>query len=184
MMIDALYHDYANWLLESSDLVEELKGLNSTIYERFKYVIEVLEFLYNKKIEEKQLSTDESNIFETGFYYLFDAFENIKLLLEHDYNGDTQLLNQHSTTVILLLDTLDFQNELIGAIEEPNEHHMQSLIDIEHEILAILEKQGDAPKELHEKLDNVTEGIYKELSMDYYPINNIFFDIADELGLI
>lgn len=35
-----------------------------------------------------------------------------------------------------------------------------------------------------DKLDNVTEDIYKELSMDYYPINNIFFDIADELGLI
>lgn len=183
-MVDALYHDYANWLLESSDLVEELKGLNSTIYERFKYVIEVLEFLYNKKIEEKQLSQEESNIFETGFYYVFDAFENIKLVLEHDYNGDTQVLNQHSSTMILLLDTLDFQNELIGAIEEPNEQHMQSLIDIEHEILTILEKQGDAPKELHEKLDNVTEGIYKELSMEYYPINNIFFDIADELGLI
>lgn len=183
-MIDALYHDYANWIIETSDLVEELKTSNSNIYERFKYVIEVLEFLYNKKIEEKTLSPEESNIFETGFYYLFDAFENIKLLLEHDYNGDVELLNKHAGTVVLLLDTLDFQNELIGAIEEPNEQHMQSLIDIEHEILSILEKQGDAPKELHEKLDNVTEGIYKELEMDYYPINNIFFDIADELGLI
>ena len=100
-MIDALYHDYANWIIESSDLVEKLKEQNSTIYERFKYVVEVLEFLYNKKIEHKELSTEESNIFETGFYYLFDAFENIKLLLEHDYNGDTDLLNKHADTVHL-----------------------------------------------------------------------------------
>jgi len=80
-MIDALYHDYANWIIETSDLVEGLKTSNSNIYERFKYVIEVLEFLYNKKIEEKTLSPEESNIFETGFYYIFDAFENVKLVI-------------------------------------------------------------------------------------------------------
>ncbi|MBM7453129.1 hypothetical protein JN09_000451 [Acholeplasma morum] len=183
-MTDALFHDYANWILESSDLVEALKEKNSLITERFKHVFDVLEFLYTKKIEEKSLQLDEQNIFETGFYYVFDAFENIKLVLEHDYKGNIEELDRHAKTVILLLDTLDFQNELIGAIEEPNESHMQSLIDIEHEILTILEKKEDASQELHEKLDHVTEGIYKELELDFYPIGNIFFDIADELGLL
>ena len=184
MMNDALYHDYANWILESSDLVDNLRDRNSIIIERFKHVLDVLTFLYNKKIEQKSLEREEENIFETGFYYVFDAFENIKLLLEHDYKGNIEELEHHAKTLILLLDTLDFQNELIGAVEEPNESHMQSLVDIEHEILSILEKKEDAPKELHEKLDHVTEGIYKELEMDYYPIGNIFFDIADELGLL
>ncbi|MDY0210352.1 MAG: hypothetical protein RBQ91_02960 [Acholeplasma sp.] len=183
-MNDTLFHDYANWILESSDLVEALKAKNSMITERFKHVLDVLEFLYSKKIEQKVLQAEESNIFETGFYYVFDAFENIKLVLEHDYKGNINELDLHAKTVILLLDTLDFQNELIGAIEEPNEAHMQSLIDIEHEILSVLEKKEDAPVELHHKLDHVTEGIYKELSLDFYPIGNIFFDIADELGLL
>lgn len=183
-MNDALYHDYANWILESSDLVDNLRDRNSNILERFKHVLDVLTFLYNKKIEEKELAKEEENIFETGFYYIFDAFENIKLLLEHDYKGSVDELENHSSTVVLLLNTLDFQNELIGSFEEPNEAHIQSLVDIEQEILAILEKKGDAPKELHEKLDHITEGIYKELAMDFYPIGNIFFDIADELGLL
>lgn len=183
-MVDALYHDYANWILESSDLVSSLKERNSLITERFKYVLDVLEFLYNKKLNDKVLEKDEENIFETGFYYVFDAFEQVKLLLEHDYKGNLDELDNHARTVILLLDTIDFQNELVGAIEEPSSEHLQSLIDIEHEILDILEKKEDAPITLHEKLDVVTEGIYKSLDLEYYPIGTIFLDIADELGLL
>ena len=44
-MNDALYHDYANWILESSDLVDNLRERNSSILERFKHVLlDVLTF--------------------------------------------------------------------------------------------------------------------------------------------
>lgn len=183
-MKDVVFHDYANWLVEISDLTEELKQKESILIERFKYVLDVLTFLYEKKINEKELTQEEENIFETGFYYVFEQFESIKLILEHDYHGDLERMNEQAKTVILLLNTIEFQNEIIGSIEQPNEAHMQSLIDIEQEILSLLEKKADAPSDLFLKLDTVTEGIYKELELDYYPIHDIFFEIADELGLI
>lgn len=183
-MKDVVFHDYANWILEISDLTEALKEKKSILLDRFKYVLDVLDFLYDKKINEKTLNNEEESIFETGFYYVFEQFENIKLILEHDYQGDIDLMDIQSKTVILLLNTIEFQNEIIGNSDEANEAHMQLLVDIEQEVLGLLEKKTDAPIDLFEKLDTVTEGIYKDLELDYYPIHDIFFEIADEFGLI
>ena len=83
----------------------------------------------------------------------FDAFENIKLLLEHDYKGSVEEPeNPFKYSCPTYLIHWISKTNLLVHLKNLMKHTFQSLVDIEQEILAILENKGDAPKELHEKI--------------------------------
>ena len=71
------YHEYANWKLEHHELLKYLTENNSNLMIRFKHVLDVTDYLYDKLIDSKIFSEDEDQIFETGFYYLFDQIDKI-----------------------------------------------------------------------------------------------------------
>src|SRR5690554_2096954 len=117
MKDELLYHEYAGWLLEYDKLIKSLKKLKSPIYDRFKNILDVVDYFYNKLIDDPEFNEEDHNIFETGFYYLFDQVEEIRSLLEEVYNYNIEDLNKEADKVNLLLTTIDFQNELISHDE-------------------------------------------------------------------
>ena len=64
------YHEYANWKMENHDLLKYLTENNSDLMIRFKHVLDVTDYLYNKLIDDPNFSEDEDQIFETGFLLL------------------------------------------------------------------------------------------------------------------
>lgn len=182
-MDDKVFHDYASWLIENSNLFDKLNLAKSLLMDRYKHVFDVIKYLYDKNIENKHLDEDEFQIFNAGFYYLFEQFDQISLILEHTYNGDVYALDQQTSTIILLLNTIELENELYD-VAQGQEEKTKPLTDIEQEILAILERKEDAPVELYEKLDKVSVKLYDEFGIDFYPIGEIFFEIAEEYDLL
>lgn len=85
MRDEKVYHEYASWKMENHDLLKYLVDNNSDLIIRFKHVIDVIDHLYDKLIDDPNFSDEEDHIFETGFYYLFDQIEEITGLLKTSY---------------------------------------------------------------------------------------------------
>ncbi|NLN50940.1 MAG: hypothetical protein GX149_04910 [Acholeplasmataceae bacterium] len=184
-MENVVYNDYASWIIENSNLFESLKQQNSIIYTRFKHVFDVVSHLYELLLENKLLDDEQNNIFEVGFYYLYEQFENVKLLLEHTYEGDIVAFNKQSATIELLLSTIEFENDFYNVtLQNPEEDKENAFVELEQEIIEFLERKEDAPQELFEKLDKLSAELYEKHDLEYYPIKEIFLDIAEELNLL
>ncbi|MFA5471291.1 MAG: hypothetical protein WCZ00_02370 [Acholeplasmataceae bacterium] len=176
------YHEYANWKMENHDLLKYLTENNSDLMIRFKHVLDVTDYLYNKLIDDPNFSEDEDQIFETGFYYLFDQIDKITQLLK-PYQNEFKALEKRAKEINLLLSAIDFQNEL-ATLEDYDDTDMADLIDFEQEITKKIENKEEVEQDMYEKLDRITFEIFNKLDVEYYPINDIFLEIADELGIL
>ncbi|MBU1093872.1 MAG: hypothetical protein KKH01_05370 [Firmicutes bacterium] len=183
MRDERVYHEYANWKIENNDLLKYLIEKNSDLIIRFKHVIDVTDYLYDKLIDDLTYSDEEDQIFETGFYYLFDQLEEITGLMKKTYKNDIKNLEQRAKEVNLLLSTIDFQNELLG-VENFEQKDMDKLVDFEQDVMKKLENKEDVPHFMYEQLDEMTYEMFQKLNVEYYPINDIFLEIADELGIL
>jgi hypothetical protein len=183
MRDETIYHEYANWKLENDELIRYLIQNNSDLIVRFRHVIDVTDYLYDKLIDDPNFTEEENHIFETGFYYLFDQMDEILSLLNKSYGNDIEQLEKRAKDVNLLLSTIDFQNEIIG-IEDYKQEDLDKLVDFEQSILEKLEKKEEIPKSMFEDLDQMTFEMFKRLDVSYYPVNDIYLEIADELGIL
>ena len=183
MRDEKVYHEYANWKIENHELLKYLVENNSDLILRFKHVIDVTDYLYDKLIDDESYTDDEDHIFETGFYYLFDQMEEITNLLKKAYQNNVQDLEKRAKDVNLLLSTIDFQNELLG-VENFEQKDMDKLVEFEQFVLEKLEKKETIPDHMFSKLDKISYEIFNKLNLEYYPIDDIFLEIADELGIL
>ncbi len=182
MRDEKLYHEYANWKIEHHQLLKELVDRDSDLIIRFKHVIDVTDHLYDRLIDDTNYTDEEDQIFETGFYYLVDQIEEIAKLLKKPYK-DLEELESRSREVNLLLSTIDFQNELL-TIENFEQGDMDKLVEFELDVVRRLENKEVIPVDMFEKLDQMTFDMFKKLNVEYYPIDDIFLEIADELGIL
>lgn len=180
---ESIYNEYANWKLEVNDLVKYLRDNESDLIIRFKHVFDVTDFLYDKLIDDPSFSDEENQIFETGFYYIFDQIDKIKDLLEDAYDGQVDALEKRAKDVNLLLNTIDFQNELLSA-DAFKQRDLDALNQVEQRILTHIMNKEDIPEDIFDKVDRLSYRIFHDMDVDYYPINDIFFEIADELGIL
>ncbi|MCR3906151.1 MAG: hypothetical protein NUK62_03890 [Tenericutes bacterium] len=183
MRDEKVYHEYANWKLEHHELLKYLTDTNSDLIIRFKHVIDVTDHLYDKLIDDTTYTSEEDHIFETGFYYLADQINEIVDLLNRSYDNNIKDLENRSKDVNLLLSTIDFQNELLG-VENFEQKDMDYLVQFEQDVLKKLENKEDVPIDMFNKLDQMTFDLFKRLDVEYFPINDIFLEIADELGIL
>ncbi|HHW79314.1 MAG TPA: hypothetical protein GX742_00770 [Acholeplasmataceae bacterium] len=184
MRIDeTTYHEYANWKLENSDLLKELSQNASSIYFRFKHILEVVKHYYNKLIDDVNYSEEDDAIFKTGYYYLADQIEDIKTILNKVYNNDAKVLESHAKEINLFLNTIDFQTELLNnELEEDDD--IQRLMDFDQDVYNFIIEKNPIPEKYYDELDDLTFKIFKKLDISYYSVNDIFLEIADELNIL
>lgn len=180
-MEDVIYTDYANWLLEIDDLLKLLKNQESFVYYRYKHILDVLNHLYYIKVETNDLTDEQDDIFSVGFSYLFDQFDQIDLLLKHTYNNELKELHLQQKTIELLLSIHEFQIDVEAII---GTKEMEEFLELEDEVNIYINEKKEAPENLFEKLNAISANIYEKNNLDYYPISEIFFDIAIEYNLV
>lgn len=184
MLIDeAAYNEFANWQLENDDLLKQLKNKAQGIYFRFDHIISVVQYYYDKLIDDENYTEDDDAIFKTGFYYLADQLEDVKTLLEEIYKNDIDELSKHSKEINLFLNTIDFQTELLNN-ELDDKEDIQRLMDFDQDVYNFITEKHPVPIDYYEELDALTLKIFKRLNINYYSINDIFLEIADELNIL
>jgi hypothetical protein len=183
MVEEHIYHEYASWKLENIEFIQHLKSSDSSLMIRFNHVLAVVDHLYDKLVESMSYTDDEINIFQSGFYYLADQIDEIQSLLKDFYQEDLTVLETKSKEINLLLSVIDFQNELM-SVESFEQEDLDKLIDFENNVLEKLKQHIDIPESMYIELDDLTFALFKKLDVDFYPINDIFLEIADEMGII
>ena len=75
------YLDYASFKKTNEKLIDYLVKKNSKIIARFRYVLMVVDYLFDKVVFQKEkLSIEEEECFEVGYQYVFDRFNTITLI--------------------------------------------------------------------------------------------------------
>ena len=81
-----MYKDYEYWYKENKDLLEHLEHHDSLLYEEYKNIIKVLNYI--KDLDTSEIDNDLEVIFDEGYAYIYDRFNYIKTCLKQDFIGD------------------------------------------------------------------------------------------------
>jgi hypothetical protein len=178
-----IYHEYASWKLDKHDFLQTLITQESSLLLRFQHVFHVIDHLYTKMVDSLEYTEDEINIFQTGFYYLADQIDEIETILKKYFKEDLNALEKQAKDVNLLLSTIEFQQEILG-LDEFQQEDLDKLMDFEKLLVDKISNQQPIPVQMFKDLDELTYKMFKRLNVDFYPIDDIYLEIADELGLI
>ena len=174
-----VYTDYANWKFENFDFINNLVKNKSKSISRISSVIAVVDYLYEKYVENKKLTEDEEIFFSTGFDYIYDQFYLLKTLFELKFNNSFKEMEKYSKTINLLLYINEFQSE---ALEYEN-IDITPLDDLEDKVNKCLDKKENAPDEYFQILNEVNESIFEKNNIEVHTMDQIFYEIAIEYGI-
>ena len=178
------YLDYASWKKTNLKLIDYLVEKKSKIIARFRYVLAVVDYLFDQVVyENKTLNVDEEEMFEVGYMYLYDRFNTIQLLCEHVFNNNYDHMEKFAKTINLLFYITDFIDEIDSLDGEHKTEH-KKFADLEDEVMRSIEAKIELPDTYFALVDDISLSVFDGLGVDYYGITDIFYDIAIELGLI
>lgn len=179
-----IYTDYANWKVENFDLLNTLIESESLIVSRLTYVIKVIDYLYEIKVNnERTLSIDEEYIFEVGFEYLHDHFITIKDLYDTVFNHNFHSLTHYEKEINFLLYVADFEAELLNAKDNIDDD-MKTLVDLEEKVLNMIKKHQHIEDALFLYLDEITIKMFEKHHLKLNPVDSIFYEIAETYNLV
>ena len=178
------YLDYASWKKTNEKLIDFLIKKNSKIIARFRYVLMVVDYLFDKVVYERmKLSIEEEEVFEVGYQYIFDRFNTIQLIAEHVFNNNYDAMEHFAKSINLLFYILDFEDE-IDSLEGDHKEEHKRFADLEDNVMQMIETKIQVPDEYYALVDDVSLAVFDGLGVNYYGITDIFYDVAIELGLI
>ncbi|TNF09040.1 MAG: hypothetical protein EP317_01750 [Bacillota bacterium] len=183
MRDELIYHEFANWKIEHHDLLKYLMEADSGLMIHFKHVLEVIDYLYDKLIDDMTYTDEEDQIFETGFLYVLEQVDKLNEVLNKSYQNNLEDLEKHAKDLNLLLATVDFQNELLG-MENFDQKDLDKLISFEKYVNDMLNRKKEIPLDKFSEFDHLTDEIFSKFDYDFYTVNQIFLEIADELGIL
>ena len=178
------YLDYASWKKTNEKLIDFLIKKNSKIIARFRYVLMVVDYLFDKVVYERmKLSIEEEEVFEVGYQYIFDRFNTIQLVAEHVFNNNYDAMEHFAKSINLLFYILDFEDE-IDSLEGDHKEEHKRFADLEDNVMQMIEAKIQVPDEYYALVDDISLAVFDGLGANYYGITDIFYDVAIELGLI
>jgi hypothetical protein len=178
------YLDYASWKKTNEKLIDFLIKKNSKIIARFRYVLMVVDYLFDKVVYERmKLSIEEEEVFEVGYQYIFDRFNTIQLVAEHVFNNNYDAMEHFAKSINLLFYILDFEDE-IDSLEGDHKEEHKRFADLEDNVMQMIETRIQVPDEYYALVDDISLAVFDGLGVNYYGITDIFYDVAIELGLI
>ncbi len=176
------YNDYLNFKEDKYELLEFFINNDSNTIIRFKHVIAVIDFIYERHCANINITPDEENIFIMGFDYVFERVNTIELMLSKIFNDDKDEMEKYSKTINLILYVNDFKDEI--EHEEKNKRFVDEFSQFENRVLSLLENKEHATDVEFGLLNDMSMRIFDEIGEEYYGLNEIFYDIALEFGIL
>lgn len=174
-----ILQDYANWKMENVEILERFKHNDSILYDRLEPVYAVLNHVYEMALEE-ELSEDLQTIFQVGLNYLHSQFEVIRVYYEKLFDSDCNLFEEFAPLVGYLLFISDFRADL----EEYEELiDFEPLDQVETMIENMIAERDDRFEYAAQQLNKTTNKIVEQLDFEYVSVIDIYFEIAENLGV-
>lgn len=176
-----IYDDYNKYIIENEELLNYLKSSNSSVLYCLADVLEVLDYVYKKYVDQVKIDNELEEIFEIGFGYLSNCLIDINTYYNDYFGKDIILFNKYSTLIIysILLD--DVKGYLLSEerlTEERSEMLDKAAKLIEGTLINIKEINPEEVAEIEDILEMVLPKKNK-----YKPVYAVFAMIAEELGI-
>ncbi len=177
-----IYEDYYSFREENKDIFNELIKRNSVVIKRFSSVISVVDYLYyNSKVSK--LTEDEEYIFSSGFDYIVDEIEYIKIML-HELNNDCNEFERLAPTINLLLYINDVRQEINDIKNSSFKKKEKDVIELEEKVQALLRERKIADENYYGAINELTYEIFDLNEIELNTVNSIFYEIALEYNII
>jgi hypothetical protein len=176
-----MYDDYNKYIIENEELLNNLKNSDSNVLLCLSDVLEVLEYIYKKYLDQAKIDNDLEEIFEIGFGYLSNSLVDIKTYYVDYFKKDIILLNRYSTLIVysILLD--DLKGYLLSEerlTEERKATINNASILIDDVMINLKEIDGDVIVTIEEAFETSLPKKH-----NYKPVYSVFQMIAEELGI-
>jgi hypothetical protein len=176
-----MYDDYNKYIIENEELLNNLKNSDSNVLLCLSDVLEVLEYIYKKYLDQAKIDNDLEEIFEIGFGYLSNSLVDIKTYYVDYFKKDIILLNRYSTLIVysILLDDLKgylLSEERLTEERKATINNASKLID--DVMINLKEIDGDVIVTIEEAFETSLPKKH-----NYKPVYSVFQMIAEELGI-
>lgn len=176
-----MYDDYNKYIIENEELLNNLKNSDSNVLLCLSDVLEVLEYIYKKYLDQAKIDNDLEEIFEIGFGYLSNSLVDIKTYYVDYFKKDIILLNRYSTLIVysILLDDLKgylLSEERLNEERKATINNASKLID--DVMINLKEIDGDVIVTIEEAFETSLPKKH-----NYKPVYSVFQMIAEELGI-
>lgn len=176
MIIAKEYKEYIN---DNYLFIQTLKEHNSITYDRLSDLIKVLNIIVNDYGDKEKVEEEIEVIFESGFSFFHEQFEQIKLYYEKYFKSDYLSFRRFEFFINYSLSLEDLQQSLEEK-EILDQHSKEKLNQILKEVDDIITNQKETPIEI---LDAYNEEL-DQLLMDQPEVLttlDIFTKIYEEL---
>ena len=178
----SIYEDYYSFREENKEIINELIKRNSIVIKRFSSVISVVDYLYyNSKVSK--LSEDEEYIFSSGFDYIVDEIEYIKIML-HELNNDYNEFEKLAPTINLLLYINDVRQEINDIKNVSFKTKEKDVIELEEKVQGLLRERKIADENYYGAINELTYEIFDLNDIELNTVNSIFYEIALKYNII
>lgn len=176
-----MYDDYNKYIIENEELLTYLKDSNSSVMYCLTDVLEVLDYIYKKYIDEAKIDAELEEIFEIGFGYLSNCLIDINTYYKDYFKKDIILFNKYSTYIVYSIMLDDVKGYLLSE-ELMNEQREEELNNaaklIEDTLINVSEISSSVIQKVEESIENVLPK-----KNTYRPVYAVFALIRDELGI-
>lgn len=95
-----IYEDYANYISECQELIEEMIQYNSSVYYAIADVLKVTDYIYQKNEKKETIDEDMLEIFEIGYGYLANVLGDLKTYYLDYFDKNIEVFNYYSELML------------------------------------------------------------------------------------
>ena len=176
-----IYEDYANYISECQELIEEMIQYNSSVYYAIADVLKVTDYIYQKNEKKETIDEDMLEIFEIGYGYIANVLGDLKTYYLDYFDKNIEVFNYYSELMLYSIYIEDYKSHL-NVQDLINDDIEKNLTDLIYKIDGILVNKKPYDKNTITDIEaKVSEN--KPQNDNYKPVYNVFRLIVEELDL-
>lgn len=168
-------HEYKTYLNENNDFLQAFQNANSLTYIRLSNLIKLLNIIVDMDKRKMKISEELEIVFDSGFTFLTEQIEDIKVYYYKFFDEDFDLLFKYEHLINVYLTYED----LMVCIKEQSkleENTKKVINDILWEIEDILRNKKELSNERFQEIDDIILDISVQ-----YPNVKITLEILEEI---
>jgi hypothetical protein len=172
--------EYEAYMKENNDFLQAFQNINSLTYIRLSNLIKLLNIIVDMDKRKKNISDELEIIFDSGFTFLSDQIEDIKIYFNNFFDEDFDLLFKYEHLINVYLTYED----LMVSIKEQSVLDADTKKTIEHilfEIEDVLKYRKEFINEKYQEFDEVIQDISNRFPNVKITLE-IFEEIYDQLA--
>ena len=163
-----IYEDYANYISECQELIEEMIQYNSSVYYAIADVLKVTDYIYQKNEKKETIDEDMLEIFEIGYGYLANVLGDLKTYYLDYFDKNIEVFNYYSELMLYSIYIEDYKSHL-NVQDLINDDIEKNLTDLIYKIDGILVNKKPYDKSTITDIEaKVSENKHKMIIINQY----------------